>query len=646
MCGIVGIFSRAEPVDPEALTRATRALEHRGPDGQRQWVAGDGLVGLGHARLSIIDLVTGDQPIASEDEQTRIIVNGEFYGFEAIQRELESRGHRLRTRSDSEVALHLFEEVGVQCVHRLRGEFALILWDARRRLLFAARDRFGIKPLFYAWHRNALYIASEVKALFAAGVPARWDEESVYQSVGFGGHQVRTLFDGVHQLPPAHHMIVTGRHMQVAPYWDFDYPPANQTLPNRSDAEYAGDFRHALEEAVRIRLRADVPVGVYLSGGLDSCAVLGLAARHHPEPIKAFTLTFDQAEYDEGPIAREMASRANAEYHPIPITQRDLADNFADAIAQTETLCVNAHGVAKFLLSREVRRAGYKVVITGEGSDEVLGGYPHFRRDMLLYNREGQDPAAVTELLQWLDQHNTVSRGLLLPDGEIGDLDRVRRTLGYVPSWMETFSSRAVKMRPLLSRYLVDRYGMTDGAWPILDDVDVRGQLSGRDPLHQSLYLWSKTVLCGYILTMLGDRMEMAHSIEGRVPFLDHHVVEVIASQPVNQKIRGMTEKFVLREAVRDVITDTVYRRQKHPFLSPPATLHPDGTFDRYVQDTLRGPTLAAMPFFDRNAVVALLDRLPEMDTGARVANDQVLMLIVSLCALQERYALSSATAV
>jgi asparagine synthase (glutamine-hydrolysing) len=642
MCGIVAFYSRRDAISETALERATGSLYHRGPDGQRHWISADRRVGLGHARLSIIDLSTGDQPIASEDERTRIVVNGEFYGYEATQRELEARGHRLRTKSDSEVALHLYEDYGAQCLHHLRGEFALVLWDESRRTVFAARDRFGIKPLFYAWHRDTLYFASEVKALFAAGVPARWDEESVFNSVAFGGHQVRTLFDGVHQIPPGHFLIATEKHVQVSQYWDFDYPTANLTVPNRSDADYAAEFRHELEEAVRIRLRADVPVGVYLSGGLDSCAVLGLAARHHPEPIRAFTLTFDQAAYDEGPIAREMAALAGAEFNAIPIRQQDLADHFADAILQAETLCVNAHGVAKYLLSRAVRDAGYKVVITGEGSDEILGGYPHFRRDMLLYNREGQDPAAIAELLEWLDSQNSVSRGLLLPDGEIGPVDRVRRILGYVPSWIETFASRAVKMRPLLSRALLDRYGPTEGSYPILDDIDVRGQLSGRDPLHQSLYLWSKTALSGYILTMLGDRMEMAHSIEGRVPFLDHHLVELIRSQPVNQKIRGMTEKYVLREAVRDVITDTVYRRQKHPFLSPPATLSPDETFHTYVQDTLRGPVLASMPFFDRQQVVGLLDSLPEMNTGARTANDQVLMLLVSMCVLHERFGLAA----
>jgi asparagine synthase (glutamine-hydrolysing) len=370
--------------------------------------------------------------------------------------------------------------------------------------------------------------------------------------------------------------------------------------------------------------------------------VLGLAARHHPEPIRAFTLTFEHAQYDEGPIAKDMAALAGAEFFPIPIGQSDLADNFADAIAQSETLCVNAHGVAKYLLSRAVRDAGYKVVITGEGSDEILGGYAHFRRDMLLYNREGQDPKAVEELLAWLNEHNSVSRGLLLPDGEIGPLDSVKRILGYVPSWIETFSSRAVKFQPLLAPDFLARFAGREGSYPILDDIDIRGQLTDRDPLHQSLYLWSKTALATYILTMLGDRMEMAHSIEGRVPFLDHKLVELIVKQPVNQKIRGMTEKYVLREAVKDVIIDEVYQRQKHPFLSPPATLNPDDTFHDYVQDTLRGETLASMPFFNQQRVVELLDRMPSMDEGARIANDQILMTLMSICVLHQRFGLTA----
>jgi asparagine synthase (glutamine-hydrolysing) len=642
MCGIVAMFSRRGPISADVMQKATQSLYHRGPDGQRHWISPDGRVALGHARLSIIDLATGDQPIASEDEQTRIIVNGEFYGYEAIQKELEQSGHRLRTRSDSEIALHLYEDFGMQCLHRLRGEFAIVLWDARNRTMIAVRDRFGIKPLFYAFHDEKLYLASEVKALFAAGVPARWDAESVSHSVEYGGHQLRTIYDGVFQVPPGHYLLATDKHIQLNQYWDFNYPKAGGNAPHRSDADYAAEFRHTLEESVRLRLRADVPVGCYLSGGLDSCAVIGLAARHHPDPIRAFTLTFDRADYDEEKEAREMAAKVGAEFFPIPIRQDDLADNFADAVFQSEAFCINAHGVAKYLLSRAVRDAGYKVVITGEGSDEILGGYAHFRRDMLLYNREGQDPAVVTALLQDLEKLNPVSRGLLLPHGEALPLDNLKRILGFIPSWIETFSARSAKMRELLAANFREKFGNREGYHALFSDLDVRGQLTGRDAVHQSLYLWAKTLLPGYILTILGDRMEMAHSIEGRVPFLDHHLVELIRSQPVSQKIHGMTEKYVLREAVRDVITDTVYRRQKHPFLSPPATLNPKEKLSSFVNDTLRGPVMASIPFFNQKKIVALLDSLATMDENARVAYDQVLMVLVSACVLQERFHLAA----
>jgi len=303
---------------------------------------------------------------------------------------------------------------------------------------------------------------------------------------------------------------------------------------------------------------------------------------------------------------------------------------------------VNAHGVAKYLLSRAVRDAGYKVVLTGEGSDEILGGYAHFRRDMLLYNSQGQDPATVRGLLHDLETANPVSRGLLLPHGETGSLTGVRRLLGYVPSWIETFSARSVKMQALLAPEYRARFHGREGFRDIFNDIDVRGQLHGRDPVHQSLYLWSKTALPSYILCVLGDRMEMGHSIEGRVPFLDHHLVEVIRSQPVAMKIRGMTEKFVLREAARPVITGAVYNRQKHPFLSPPATLNPSLRLNAVMQDMLRGEVLASIPFFDRTKVVALLDGLDAMDEGSRVAVDQVLMILMSACVLHERFRLGA----
>src|SRR5262245_1214724 len=640
MCGIVALVSRREPIDPQVLERATRRLDHRGPDGHRQWIAPHRCVGLGHARLSVIDLHTGDQPIASEDERLHIVVNGEFYDYERVQRELEQSGHRLRTRSDSEIALHLYEELGAQCLHRLRGEFAFVLWDEANQTLFAARDRFGIKPLYYAEQDGVLALASEAKALFAAGLPARWDPTGFVQATSLlVPEQDSSLFDGVRQVPPGHYLLATGRGVRIVRYWDFDYPQAEAGAP-RSDAECAEALRHELDEAVRIRLRADVPVGCYLSGGIDSCAVLGLAARHRSDPIRVFTLAFDRADYDESGIAREMAERVGAEFHPIPIRQADLADHFADAVWHSEMTCINGHGVAKFALSRAVRDAGYKVVITGEGSDEILAGYPHFRRDMLLYDSAGQDPATVKRLLAELNDANPVSRGLLLPDGRALPLASVQRLLGFTPSWFEAFGTTAFKLRALFTDGFIASVGEHDPYRTLLNGLDVHGQMSGRPPVHQSLYLWAKTHLPNYVLTVLGDRMEMAHSIEGRVAFLDHHVVELVRSLPVAQKIRGMTEKYVLREATRSVLTDTVYRRHKHPLTSPPVALTPDQPLHALVQDTLRGPVMKSLPFFDQRKVMALLDSLPTMDDGARTAIDPALMIMLSACVLQERYRL------
>jgi asparagine synthase (glutamine-hydrolysing) len=510
-----------------------------------------------------------------------------------------------------------------------------VLWDSVNRAIFAARDRFGIKPLFYASYGGAIYFASEVKALFAAGVPARWNSESVYHSLEFGGDQTRTLFEGVFQIPPGHYMVANEKRVQLNQYWDFDYPKTTDAFPNRSDGEYAEEFRHVLEESVKIRLRADVPVGCYLSGGIDSCAILGLAARHHPEPIRAFTLAFDRSEYDESAVAREMAAKAGAQFHPIPICQDDIADNFADALLQSESLCVNAHGVAKYLLSRAVNRAGYKVVLTGEGSDELLGGYLHFRRDMLSNGANGQGRNLADPQL------SPASPRIPHTNGNARDLDGIRRLLGFVPAWIETSSTQSARMHGVMGDEFLESFREREGFRSFFNDIDIPGQLAGRHPLHQSLYLWSKTRLPNYLLTLLGDRMEMAHSIEGRVPFLDHHLVEVIRSQPVTQKIRGAAQKYVLRESVRDVITETVYRRPKHAFLSPPAALNPKDRLSSLMQDMLRGPVLASLPFFNQKKVVTLLDNLNTMDEGSGVANDQVLMILLSACVLHERFRLS-----
>jgi asparagine synthase (glutamine-hydrolysing) len=565
------------------------------------------------------------------------------FNYVELRAELERAGRRFRSATDTEVILAAYEEWGESCVERFNGMFAFALWDTRQRRLWLARDRFGIKPLYYAVHDDTLFLASEAKALFAAGVPARWDHEYFYQHATGPAMADRTLFEGVHQVPPGHFLIATQNSLRVLRYWEFDYTPAAELASStRDERSYAEEFAAVFEEAVRLRMHADVPVGCYLSGGLDSCAVLGFAARNSTTPIQAFTLTFDQAAYDEGDIAREMAAFAGANFYPIPIKQSDIAEHFADAIWHSETIFSNGHGVSKFLLSRAVRDAGYKVVYTGEGSDEIFGGYVHFRTDMLTHNTQGQDPAEVQRLLQQLEAANAVSRGILIPAGKTGALDAAERLLGFVPGCLKVFAATGQQRLGLFSDDFKARFQSRDSTRLFLDGLDLPGVLDGRDPLNKSLFVWAKSFLPTYILNLLGDRMEMAHSIEGRVPFLDHHVVECLCRVPVSLKIRGMTEKYLLRQAARPVITDTVYRRQKHPFLSPPVTNAPTERFHQMMQDTIRGPGLASLPFYDQRKVIALLDELPAMSEDARVGWDPVLMSILSACILQERFKLAA----
>lgn len=643
MCGILAMFSTQDRISPLSLNRGIEALKHRGPDEQSFWVSANKRVALGHARLSIIDLRGGTQPITNKDNSLHIIVNGEFYGFEKIQHDLKELGYQLQTDSDSEIALHLYDRYGSNCLHYLRGEFAFTIYDEPNQSLFAARDRFGIKPLYYTIYQDTLYLASEIKALFAAGVRATWDEESFFlinQSIRMPH---RTLFADIHQVPPGHYLIATPSGIQLQQYWDFNYPQVSNTQAQFSFEEGVEQLRAKLNEAVRLRLRADVPVGCYLSGGLDSAAALGIASQHTSGEIEAFTIAFEQEAYNEEQIAREMAEFAGANIRVIPVRESDLAENFANAIFHGETLCINAHSTAKYILSQAVHQAGYKVVLTGEGADEIFGGYPHFRQDMLLHNAEGQDEGVIRELLAQLNQSNQVSSGILLAENkEDKAFRRVRQTLGFIPAWMGALPKAPLGSSSFYASEYVDRFNRCDPYKMFLNHINVRGQLEGREAVHQSSYLWSKTILPNYLLRLLGDATEMAHSIEGRLPFLDHEVVELVSKFPVAYKIRGLTEKLALREAAKPFITDTIYQRQKHPFLAPPSTFQPNGALHQLVQDTLRSSTLSSIPFFDRSKVIKLLDELPNMSRKQLGATDAVLMPILSACILQEKFGVTT----
>lgn len=635
MCGIFVIHHPpgTDVVARETVDAALKAMHHRGPDGQGMYISDDATVTLAHTRLATVGIASGAQPIASEDGRVHMIVNGEFYDFECIREELKARGYKFKTSSDSEIALHLYEEYGIDCLTRLRGEFALAIYDERKEQLFIARDRFGIKPIVYTVRNGSLYLASEAKAIFACGIAPEWDHESFFHTANMQYVLPdRTLFKNIKQLQPGHMMIVNRDGVRVEKYWDLDYARDDETL-NDSEEVLIEQFGAHLEDAVRLRLRAEAPVCAHLSGGLDSSAVVGLAMKHASKPLKCFSISFEEESYDEQAIAREMSDFAGADFEPIIVTQKDLIECLPDAVYYSEGLAVNGHLPAKFLLNKTIRRSGYKVALTGEGADEVVAGYPHLRSD--LFKSDGRQ-----NLLGALHASNTASAGIMLQHGQSLSLASVEDRLGYLPAFLEAKGTLGFKTCAVLADDFAAAFAGRDAYKELVDCFDLKAQLSGRNRVNQSLYLWSKTALVNYILRTLGDGMEMANSIEGRLPFLDHHLFEFARKLPLSLKIKGTTEKYILREAVKPLISETIYKRQKHPFVAPPLSRFSNDAADAALQDVLRGSNFKSVPFFDSVKVQRLLDQLPRMKAEDRAALDPVLMTAMSAAALHERYKL------
>jgi asparagine synthase (glutamine-hydrolysing) len=618
MCGVIARWGPPGNAGElrARMTAGLAAIGHRGPDGRGIWLGDDG-VALGHARLAVIDVDGGAQPIANEDGSIVGVINGELYGFEAQRAELEARGHAFRTRSDSELLVHLYEEHGEAFLAHLRGEYAFVLWDGRQRRLLASRDRFGIKPLVYAHHRDELWIASEAKALFAIGVRAAWDATSFRQSLCSQYiAPTRTLFDGVHEVGPgtlldAKPGATIARHGPALP-------------PARDQLEIGVDIRTALEEAVVLRMRADVPVAAYLSGGLDSSLVVALAARH--APITAFGIAFDHAPYAEHRDAAAFARVLGVPFHPVPVTQDAILEHLPDAVEKSEGLCINGQLSAKFLLSRAVRDAGFKVVLAGEGADEVFFGYAHLVRDYLEGLAAAGDRDAAARLVEHDAQHATQA-GIMLP---------ITRNPGC-PVWLDAKRGIGDRMRPLLAQEAE------------LDDPVTELETTGFDPLAEptrseldhrlvrSRNLWSRLALAKYILRTLGDGTEMAHGIEGRLPFLDPHVVAAARRASPQQHLAGGIAKRLLREAARGILPERLCVRPKQPLLAPPITTFSTPRSADLIRDVVRGPGMRAQPWFDRERVIAWVDSL---STLAPMHAEPILMTILSTCALQQRFRL------
>jgi asparagine synthase (glutamine-hydrolysing) len=552
------------------------------------------------------------QPITNADESLAITVNGEFYGYQPMMRRLREAGYAFKTESDSEVALHLYHQIGTASLAELRGEFAFALWDERNRLLFAAVDRYGICPIVYSMHRGTLYLASEAKALFAAGVPAVWDEESVHLQHYGVMLPDRTLFAGVRKLPAGCFLTASSAGVRIERYWDIEYPCITEA-PVSAGADWSrhvGQVRQMLEEAVRVRMPgAQVKYGCYLSSGIDSSATLGIVARHSVAPVPAFTICFDDPTYDETPVARRTAAQLGVELHELHVDQEAIAVNFGDTVYHCESPIGNGGSVAKFLLSRLARSSGLHVVLSGEGADEIFAGY------------EEMAPAPHA-------------------DGEMVQI--AKRVLGEVPVWMVASTGMGVAHADMLSADFRRRMEGIDPIHLLLCHTDVNRQLLGRHPIDQSLYLWARTVLANFLLRTLGDGVERANSIEARLPMLDHKLAELVRSLPLDHRYDPNANKRLLREASRPFVTDEVYTGPKRPFLAPPASLDPANPFYSMLQDLVHSRHMQALPFADTGSVADLLVRLVHMPMRERLSAERMVLKFASACILQERFALSS----
>ncbi|QKT03771.1 asparagine synthase (glutamine-hydrolyzing) [Ectothiorhodospiraceae bacterium 2226] len=637
MCGIAGYMNAdpAKPIDPETLVAMVAIQHHRGPDGFGWKRMEDRGVGFSHARLTIVDLNEnrGRQPFVSDDGKLMMAHNGEFYDYQRIRADLTSRGARFRAKSDSELVLHLYPRYGLEgMLPHLRGEFAFALYDRERDRLMLVRDRFGVKPLYWTQTGDTFVFGSELKVLFAhPEVPRRFNPQGLYHQLMQTVVPGTTAFDGIQQVQPGCVLIVERRHgrfhLRQEKYWDMDFPVMGERDDNRPEEECVEEVRAGLLEAVNLRLEADVPVGCYLSGGIDSCSIIGLAAACRQDPVKAFTIGFDDKAYDETAIAREMAESVEAEQDVMMLSADHLYDNLVETLWHAERTIYNTLGVAKLLMSRHVRETGYKVVVTGEGSDELFAGYPAFRRDMFLY---GLDTLSDAERADWqalLDEGNQLFRGAMLAEEALADpaLDQL---CGFTPSclqpWLRAGERVPALMAPELRRE-VEGYSPGAGIASVLDG----DMLHDRHPLDKAQYVWIKTMLEGQILTWGGDRVDMANSMEARPAFLDHHLAEAATQLPPGMRIKGRTEKYVLREAMRGLLPKVLYERQKFAFMAPPAHTDPKkyAAMKALASEFLSDQAIADAGLLDPKGVQELfaVHEDPEASAGTQVQLDAII---------------------
>ena len=589
-----------------------RTLAHRGPDGYGFHVEPG--IGLAHARLSIIDLATGDQPIHNPRRTAWTVFNGEIFNYIELREELEAAGCRFYTRSDTEVIVHLYDRYGDRFVEHLNGQFAIALWDSERRRLVLARDRAGIRPLFHTRSGGRTWFASEVKALQAV-LPecATLNPLGLAQTLTYwSAVDPDTIYSGVRSLPAGCLLSIEhdGRET-LTRYWDWTFPPAEETTPARyprSIEAATSELRELLVDAVRLQLRADVPVGAYLSGGLDSSGIVAMIRGFTNTPVRTFSVAFEDGEFDESEHQAAMVRHLSTDHTTLRCTRRDIGEAFPRLVRHAETPVLRTAPVPMMLLAGSVRQHGYKVVLTGEGADEVFGGYDLFKEAKVRRFWAAQPgsrlrPRLLDRLYGYLPNSPVSHPAFAQSFFGQGREHLHRAVFAHAPRW-----STAQRALSLLSPEL----RASIGGWQPLEAYEqtLPADIMAWSPLARDQYVEAKSLLAGYLLSSQGDRVAMANSIEGRFPYLDHRVIEFGSRLPPSWKIRGMTEKYLLRRALAGLLPADILHRTKQPYRAPDSqSFFFDGKPLDYVADLMGGERIRAAGYFDAAAVARLFEK-------------------------------------
>jgi asparagine synthase (glutamine-hydrolysing) len=612
MCGIAGIchINGPDHISLNSIKNMIGFICHRGPDETGIYL--DDQVGLGHARLSIIDLSRGTQPIHNEDGSLWIIYNGEVFNYPELKESLLAKGHRFYTTSDTEVLLHQYEEQGPDCLAQLNGQFAVAIWDAKRKELFLARDRVGIRPLYYTILNNTLIFASEIKSIFAnKDVSRRIDPIAMDQIFTFWTTLTpRTVFEDIYELPPGHYLKTSNGKVAFKRYWNIPLYPRTEQL-DLPPQDICRQVQELLQDAVRIRLRADVPVGCYLSGGLDSSGVTALVVRNFNRNVRTFGIRFESAGFDEGEHQSLMVRHLNVNHTDLKATDEQIGTLLPDCLWHCEKPLLRTAPVPLFLLSDVVRRSDYKVVITGEGADEVFGGYNIFReakvrRFLAKYPNSQRRAELIGKLYPYIFRNPRLKRSLqsFFTKG----LDKINDPLfSHFIRWENTG-----RIKTFFSRELLDAIGQYDGYQQVRQSLPEAYEQT--DDLSRAQYLEMAIFLSNYLLSSQGDRVAMAHSVEIRVPFLDFRVIDFMARIPSKWKILGLNEKHILKKSFEKILPKEITSRPKNPYRAPIKQSLLNAATAEYTKESLSVESLKEAGLFDAGKVEKLLQKAQKVD--------------------------------